>query len=1011
MQSFFQSKGLNFLVRGVLFGMGCCFNYWPKYRKWLQADQRYVNFSLGLSTRDGQVAQSMVFQDGRVRVYPGLRPGLDVYLQAKDAQMIKQLAMLPPNEILILMLKNRLQTRGNLAYLQLFNFYLSLLFLPWQKRALDRDRMQEEEAKHRILQSSIQRGKKLGKVKGQERAERLSGGRPQRGEGLRSKPLRAIADQDQGVLFLQDPYLVNYGLKDFPEIKAMLDAHFTVLPEVCPERPLLLTKWYKENGFENDPQGRPWNPVLRQGHAFHYLMANKRPLIASGSLLPGSTTSKLPTGVVIYPDAQGTLFWGELLTAEKRRLNPYLVSSETRQILHKIFPFWTERNFREWVRKRFAEPGCLTLEERWGAYFCWKSVGLSHTIPDFERVLRLGLDGLLSQIQDQQVKAQDKGQQAVLLGMEFCVRGMQAYVSHLAAEAKRQARKEPESVRQAELQGLAELCEYIAHQPPKTLHQALVLVWIVWIGQHMENTNTGHSLGRMDQWLQRYFVADMQRLSNEQEREHYLRFVLRLVADFYLRCTDHLPLVPDIGNYLFGGSSSDQAITLGGVRPDGQDGVNDLTYIFLKVTEMLSIRDPNVNARIHLEKNSDVYIRRLCAVNLSTCATPSMHNDQSVFKSLARHGYPLEDIRDWSATGCVEPTISGQHIGHTGSILMNLVAGLEMALNNGYHPLFEEQVGPKTGSVEQEDFKSFDEFFQACVNQQAFLIDQAVTLNNMLAQAHVQLRPTPFLSLLIQGCLEKGQDVTVGGAKYNSSGTSNIGLVDVTDSLLVIKKLVFEEKRVSFLRLKKALEDNFKQDKALLALIESKVPLFGSGNPEALDMCQELVMSIHGLWAKHRNFRGGPYTTGFWSMSQHVAYGNLSGALPSGRRAGKAFTPGLTPEPRASDNYLDFISDVAQLNSCYLDNNMAFNVKLVPGSTDSREKSVQTMASYVKTYCQLGGMQMQFNVVSSAVLKDAMLHPENYRNLLVRISGYNAYFVTLNKEQQLELIERAEYGL
>jgi len=445
------------------------------------------------------------------------------------------------------------------------------------------------------------------------------------------------------------------------------------------------------------------------------------------------------------------------------------------------------------------------------------------------------------------------------------------------------------------------------------------------------------------------------------------------------------------------------------VTPGGEDAVNDMTYIFLKVTEMLSIRDVNVNARFKKGINSDAYLDRLCEVNFITAGTPSMHNDDAVFASLEPHGYPKSLIHDWSATGCVEPTLSGKHMAHTGSILMNLVAGMEMALNNGFHPLMNWHLGPKTGEV--HTFDTFGAFFTAYMNQQVFLIDQAVELNNALADIHAQYRPTPLLSALIDGAVKNAKDVTKGGALYNSSGVSNIGLADVTDSLLVIKKLVFDEKRMSFAELNQALDHNFEDNPALRALVQNKVPLFGSGDPDAVAMANKVAGAFHHYYHHCRNFRDGPYTAGFWSMSQHVAYGSLSGALPSGRLAGKAFTPGLTPQPSASKNFLDNICDVAKLNPEFMDNNIAFNVKLIPDSKDTREETVNTMSAYVKTYFDHGGMQMQFNVVTSETLRDAMAHPENYRNLLVRISGYNAYFVTLNKAIQIELIERTEYGL
>ena len=547
--------------------------------------------------------------------------------------------------------------------------------------------------------------------------------------------------------------------------------------------------------------------------------------------------------------------------------------------------------------------------------------------------------------------------------------------------------------------------------PCVTLDEAVNAMWIMWIGVHMENTNAGFSLGRLDQWLQPYFAADMEKLTDKKERQEYIKHAIELIGCFYMRCTDHLPLIPDIGNYLFGGSSSDQAITLGGVTPGGEDAVNDMTYIFLKVTEMLSIRDPNVNARYNNKKNSDTYLKRLCEVNLNTTATPSIHNDEAVMASLAEFNYPAEHLRDWSATGCVEPTISGRHIGHTNCMMFNMVAALEMALNNGRHPLMRWDLGPKTGDIGTGDFQDYESFFNAFATQLRYLADQTCQYNNFLGEAHQAIRPTPFISSLIEGSLKNGKDVTKGGALYNSSGTACIGLADITDSLMAIKKFVFEDKKVSFSELLNAVNTNFKNDPALLALIKNKASLFGSGNPEALATANRVAKLAHDCFGEHTNYRGGRYTAGFWSMSNHVAFGTLTGALPSGRLAGKAFTPGLTPEAHASKSILDNIRDVAKLDPKNLNNNIAFNVKVVPGAHETHQETVDNIYSYVKTYCNLGGMQIQLNVVSSKTLKDAMEHPENYQNLLVRISGYNAYFVTLNKDMQIELIERAEFGI
>ncbi|MDA8141452.1 MAG: pyruvate formate lyase family protein [Desulfobacteraceae bacterium] len=964
------------------------FNQRRKLNQYLKSEDGWLDFTFGVRTETGSVEQALIFKAGRVRVCSPIPDPPDAMLIFKDEQALKAAATEPPNKLMIALMQNKMATRGNIGYLQLINFYLSLLLKPVQIAKLKKETRAE------------------GRAYDAEKATQTSIG------GRRLRQLKPAA-VDTGVRFLKDPYLSDFGLEDFPRLKEFLGIHLKTKPALCPERPEILTRWFKQNGFETDSNGRPHIPVLRQAQAFNYLMTHKKPLIRSKDLIAGTTTTQ-EIGVVLYPDAHGTMIWGELLTAPYRPLNPYEVSPETVEALHqRIFPFWLKRNFREWVRDHKHYPICQELDERFAACFLWKTVALSHTILDYPRILAQGTGGIRADIARELAHTPPSMQEKrdTLQAMAICLEGIEAYARNLAVEADRLAGVEADTARRAELAKLAQICRRVPANPCATLDEAVNALWIIWIGVHMENTNAGFSLGRLDQWLQPYFKADMERLENETARAAYIRHAVELIGCLYMRCTDHLPLIPDIGNHLFGGSSSDQAITLGGVTPQGEDAVNDMTYIFLKVTEMLGIRDPNVNARYHKEKNSRAYLRRLCEVNVNTLATPSIHNDERVMASLADFNYPAEHLRDWSATGCVEPTLSGRHLGHTNCMMFNMVAALEMALNNGRHPLMRWQLGPATGDIAAGAFKEFDAFFNAFAAQLQLLADLTCEYNNYLGEAHQMLRPTPYISALMQGPLKTGKDVTHGGALYNSSGTACIGLADITDSLMAIKTLVFDQKKISFAELLAAVNANFADHAALLAMIKTKVPLFGSGDAQALAMANRVSKLAHDLFWQHLNYRGGRYTTGFWSMSNHVAFGTLTGALPSGRLAGKAFTPGLTPEPHASKNILSNLRDVAALDFANLNNNIAFNVKVVPAPGESHQQTVDTIASYAQAYCDLGGMQMQLNVVSSDTLRAAMEHPENYQNLMVRISGYNAYFVTLNRNMQIELIERAQFGV
>ncbi len=977
----------------LLQAMAANYNLRYRYRKYLKSTNGWIDFSVGFRTRDDTIVQTISFKDGRARVTGRIIKNVDAVIVFEDDSAFMNMLSNSSEEVLTMMLKNRIRIKGNHLCVLLFYFLMSLLMNEFKGKGTGKETARNGNTPPR-------------------KKSALPKHVPER-PSIRRKATLTIERTGEGVKYLDDPYLSQYCLEDFPRLGRFLSIHFDTMPEVCPERAKLITDWYLKNGFEKKRNGQPWIPETRQAYAFKHLMENKKPIIREDDLIAGTTTT-MPIGAVMYPDSQGMFIWPELYTMSSREMNPCRVSRRTAKVLHHhVFPFWMRRNIKLWVGEKYNNPLCEQIGDHLVVYILSKSVALSHTIADFPTLLALGTSGIRRKISEELLRdtAADKQKRYTLEAMSICLDGLESYTRNLAGHARKLARKAVSTQRRGELERLAEICDKVAVDPPDTLDEAINLIWIAWVALHMENTNVGLSLGRMDQWLQPFFESDIEKCTTQEQREKYIKHAIRLVCCFFLRCTDHIPMSPDVGKHVVGGAPANQAVTLGGVTPDGKDAVNDMTYIFLKATEMLGIRDPNVNARYSPEKNSDTYLKRLCEVNLITTASPSMHNDSAVITSLEEFDYPIEDVRDWSSTGCVEPTLSGKHIGHTGCMMMNMVAALEMALNDGTHPLMKWDLGPKTGSIDNGAFPTFEDFFEAFKIQFEFLIANAVQYNNYLGESHSVMRPTPLLSAMIRDCIRNGKDLTKGGARYNSSGIACIGLIDVTDSLIAIKKFVYDDKLITFAELKDAVDSNFKKHSMLYAMIQNKSVRFGSGNAEALEMANRITKVTHDAFASHRNFRGGIYTTGFWSMSNHVAFGMLTGALPSGRLAGAPFTPGLTPQSHASNNLLDNIKDVAGLDPHNMNNNIAFNIKVFPAAGESHEKSVDDIYSYVKTYFDLGGMQIQLNVINTETLRDAMARPENYQNLLVRISGYNAYFTTLTKELQLELIHRAEFGI
>ncbi|MDY0001513.1 MAG: pyruvate formate lyase family protein, partial [Polyangia bacterium] len=915
------------LALGALEAMALSLRLNPSFRRAVRVQhpsgaRAELKASFLFTTWRDEQAVHAIFDGKRMRVGSGSIEQPDVTARFRDLGSMRAFFK-PGADPFGMLLSNRLKFEGNLSLLARFGYLSSLV----QQRGAPRPARVAPQGPARWRDLSV----------------------PPPGQ-----PCSLEAAGETSALG-DDPYLARFTLDDFPTLKRQLWVHRTANPGICAERPRLLTEFKLSAGPR--PQG-PGANARYQARALHYLLTRKQPIIHDDDLLAGTTTRER-VGVVLYPETHGTTIWPELLTVQARELNPYRISREDARLLgEEIFPFWERDNIREHARAQNHNPLAMRLDERWVLYFLWKNAAVSHTIADLPAVLGRGLLAMQEDARAREAASADPDQRAFYEALGLAMAGVVDYSRRLASHARSLAALPCSTPGQDErcqaLREIARICERVPAEPAETLHEAVQAVWLVFLSLHQESTNAGLSIGRLDVWLQPYFEADLAKLRDGEARERYLKRAIELSGALMLKCTDHLPLVPDVGNRLFGGSSSDQVITLGGLTTSGESAVCDMTWIFLKAVEMLRLRDPNLNARYAPGVNSEAYLRRLCELNLLTRATPSIHNDDAVVRSLVQRGFSPEHARDWSATGCVEPTSCGRHMGHTNCMMFNLVAPLEMVLGDGFHPILGEQVGPRTG--DPRTFATIEDLFAAYEEQLAFLLDQAMRGNDLLGRAHQDLKPTPLLSALMQGPLESGRDVIRGGARYNSSGTAMVALTDVVDSLAAVKVLVYDKRLVAWEELLSALEADFVGHEPLLGLIARHAPRFGSEHPLPGKLARRIMERLDALHSARTNYRGGPYVAGYWSMSNHVAFGVLSGALPSGRRRGEAFTPGLTPSPRSGAPLTEQIRAVAELDPLLVPNNIAFNVKVVPGPRDGHQQILDRLQAYVQSYCDLGGM-------------------------------------------------------
>lgn len=803
------------------------------------------------------------------------------------------------------------------------------------------------------------------------------------------------------------PGLQHYGFLDLPILNNLRNRYQQTATAVCIERARLITDYLKQTEHADEPV------ILRRAKAINHYLSNREPVFHNQNLIAGSSTSK-EVGAPVYPELLGLSIWPELETISHRAENPQTLTAEEADALNfDIYPYWMDRTLLEKTRKKLEDEESPTLEalelmERVAFFMNGKASVISHTTPYYHEALSRGLEDLIREAKQHEEANPEKA--PFYQAMQISMQGILNYAKNLSQKASELAQSAGSRSEQEHYKALAAICAHIPAKPARTFREAVNSLWLCHVGVLAENVNMALNPGRLDQILFPYYMRDVE------SGKLLIQEALSLIGCLWLKISDNTNLVPESAEKMFGGAGSVPAVTLGGVDMQGDDAVNDLTYLMLRVTELLCVKDPNVNARYYPGINSEQYRDRVIQVIVNTKAIPAMYNDRNNIATLVNQGISLEHARDYAIIGCVELASGGREFSSSSSILLNLSAAMDMALFNGKRPYItgDRQIGPKTG--EPEDLDTFEKFQKAFETQLEHLATMAMDLNEELGLTHQQMLPSPLLSCFFAGPMESGEDLLYGGALYNSSGVTHIAFADVCDSLNAVETAVYSSRIATLAEMRDAVEKNFAGYDALLNYVKNRAPKYGMDDdgPEsvAVKNSRRLVRFLYNLYQNRTNYRGGVYRPAFWTMTNHAGLGKIGQALPSGRKAGEVFSSGITPASQAAQQVTAAFHSVAHLDSLHIPGGYALNMKYTPEPASAGEHGyLEKFAALTEGYFQEGGMQVQYNIQSYEDLLDAMEHPERHEHLIVRVSGYSAYFNDLNEAMKWELVTRTQYDL
>ena len=779
-------------------------------------------------------------------------------------------------------------------------------------------------------------------------------------------------------------------------VRTLRQESLDAVPSISLERAQIVTNAYKKY------YGKVSIPVLR-ALVFKELMENKTICINEGELIVGERGPE-PKATPTYPELCCHTV-ADFDVIDKRQKVFFRVSEEAKDIQrNEIIPYWKDKSMRDLMFDQMTqewhdcyESGIFTefMEQR----------APGHTVCG-DKIYRKGFIGFKEDIENQ-IAALDfvndmdaYNKQEELRAMSICADAIISFGLRHAEKALELAMKENNPKRREELKQIADVCNNVPANAPGSFHEALQMYWFVHLGVITElNTWDAYCPGRLDQHLYPFYKKGIEdgTLTPEKAEE--------LLQCFWVKFNNQ-PAPPKVGITLQeSGTYTDFAnINSGGLKADGSDGVNDVTYMVLDVIDEMRLLQPSSNIQLS-KKNPDRFLKRACRIIRKGWGQPSVFNADSVVEELVRQGKRIEDARNGGTSGCVEAGAFGKEA-YILTGYFNLVKVLEITLNNGIDPRTGKKIGLETG--DPREFESYDELMDAYKKQLHHFIEIKIRGNNVIEKLYADLMPAPFLSILTDDCIKNGKDYNAGGARYNTNYIQGVGIGTLTDSFSAIKKHVFDDKSFTMSELLDALKANYEGREAMRQLLMNNTPKYGNDEDYADEIMKELFDAYYSEVNGRRTVKGGNYRINMLPTTCHVYFGSVTGATPDGRRSGQPQSEGISPV-QGADMYgpTAVIKSAGKMDHIRTGGTL-LNLKFTPDLLKDDE-GIDKLSQLVRSYFKLDGHHIQFNVVSADTLRRAQKNPEQYKDLIVRVAGYSDYFCDLTEALQEEIITRTEH--